>query len=428
MGVNKSLVKKETFILSYTNGDKYDGEVLNGVREGYGTYFYHNGDKYEGWWQNNKKHGMGTLYYRDGNLYIGQWKFSEKEGMGTLYFRNGEKYYGEFKNGKKNGKGLLLASDGNKFIGNFKDNKKNGLGVIYFNNKKTAKEEWNYGILKESKIVKNIENESNIKLKHGRDEDVNNKYIDASFDNYLEDQIKFHQLNSSNNVSSKIFTLELTQYFKAKIPNNYFDAMQILILTSDLIYENPHIPEWSEEEILHWIRRLGLDQYEKNFSENQINGYKFLKLNIMELKENYHITELKDIKFILKSIDFMRIFIKLKLDYQEYFEDQRDKEKENEGVVMRIRASTNNIIANPLRERKLCKEKDNFREFPTPHSSNIKSLLTNTNTRDNQCHVESHVAEEVSSQSKLDDDIVENQEYVLTKMAISKIKYKLIYY
>ena len=40
----------------------YVGEMVNGVREGKGTYSFENGDKYEGFWKNNKMGGKGVLY------------------------------------------------------------------------------------------------------------------------------------------------------------------------------------------------------------------------------------------------------------------------------------------------------------------------------------------------------------------------------
>lgn len=153
MGISASSNKSENIALSYTNGDKFEGEIKNGIREGYGTYYYHNGDKYEGMWLKGKKHGMGTLYYKEGNLFVGQWKNSEKEGIGTLYLKNGEKYYGEFKAGKRNGKGILTSPDNNKYVGFFKHNKKHGVGLIHYNKGKIALEEWIDGVLISSKIL-----------------------------------------------------------------------------------------------------------------------------------------------------------------------------------------------------------------------------------------------------------------------------------
>jgi hypothetical protein len=153
MGNKKSTNKTNSICLSYTNGDKFEGEIKDSLRDGFGTYYYHNGDKYEGMWLKGKKHGMGTLYYKEGNLFVGHWKNSEKEGIGTLYTKSGEKFYGEFKLGKRNGIGILTSPDNNKYIGYFKDSRKNGIGIMHYNKGKIAMEEWDLGILISSKIL-----------------------------------------------------------------------------------------------------------------------------------------------------------------------------------------------------------------------------------------------------------------------------------
>ena len=50
-----------------------------------------------------------------------------------------------------------------------------------------------------------------------------------------------------------------------------------------------------------------------------INGINFLKLSANELKE-YNIVDIKDTKIILKSIDFLRVFIRIYTDYSEKYE------------------------------------------------------------------------------------------------------------
>lgn len=45
-------------ILDYSNGERYKGNIYEGLRNGFGTYFYQNGERYEGIWFKNLKHGM----------------------------------------------------------------------------------------------------------------------------------------------------------------------------------------------------------------------------------------------------------------------------------------------------------------------------------------------------------------------------------
>eukprot|EP00520_Triparma_pacifica_P008165 CAMPEP_0118662320 /NCGR_PEP_ID=MMETSP0785-20121206/16766_1 /TAXON_ID=91992 /ORGANISM="Bolidomonas pacifica, Strain CCMP 1866" /LENGTH=75 /DNA_ID=CAMNT_0006555851 /DNA_START=45 /DNA_END=269 /DNA_ORIENTATION=- len=50
----------------YPNRDLYEGEFLDGVREGNGTLTYHQkGDQYVGEFQNNMFHGFGVYTWGD---------------------------------------------------------------------------------------------------------------------------------------------------------------------------------------------------------------------------------------------------------------------------------------------------------------------------------------------------------------------------
>jgi len=58
----------------YENGGRYLGFMLNGQRNGNGTFHYRDGGYYEGRWKNNMMNGYGKLYYETGELaYEGQW-------------------------------------------------------------------------------------------------------------------------------------------------------------------------------------------------------------------------------------------------------------------------------------------------------------------------------------------------------------------
>lgn len=64
----------------FPNGNKYEGEWVDDVKEGYGVLVYVNGERYEGYWKHDKAHGKGTLTYAQGDKYIGDWVAGKKHG------------------------------------------------------------------------------------------------------------------------------------------------------------------------------------------------------------------------------------------------------------------------------------------------------------------------------------------------------------
>jgi hypothetical protein len=46
--------------MEYGNGNRYDGDWVNDMKEGRGVLLKANRDEYEGSWKNDKKNGKGT--------------------------------------------------------------------------------------------------------------------------------------------------------------------------------------------------------------------------------------------------------------------------------------------------------------------------------------------------------------------------------
>jgi serine/threonine protein kinase len=130
----------ETLLKKGNSG--YQGEMVNGVREGKGTYCFENGDKYEGFWKNNKMEGKGVYYFHDGDKYDGEWIDGKKEGQGIYTFSSGAKYEGNWVQGKMEGSGIFYYSNGDKYDGEWKDNKKEGNGIYYYSNGCKYEGEW----------------------------------------------------------------------------------------------------------------------------------------------------------------------------------------------------------------------------------------------------------------------------------------------
>jgi hypothetical protein len=56
------------------SGSKYEGELKDGMKDGYGTFTWADGTKYIGEFKGNKQNGQGTYTTADGTVYKGIWK------------------------------------------------------------------------------------------------------------------------------------------------------------------------------------------------------------------------------------------------------------------------------------------------------------------------------------------------------------------
>ena len=297
------------------NGDKYIGELKEKQKHGYGALFYSNHDKYkqyEGFWKHNQKHRNGTMLYKDGSIYKGQWKNDMRDGEGVMYYSTGEKYSGKFKEDKREGMGLYFSKNyNNVFYGHYKNDVKDGIGMTFYKkNNKRSEELWKNGVLVSCKIEKNKNNLNNINgLSKSNAEEF-------QFSPKLESRNKNNSLN-------------LIKYYKASIPNNFFDIMNLVIMTYTLLYDNGEIKEWKENNVIKLLEKIGIEKKKYNdiILNNQINGTKFLKLTLNDLKD-YKINDVKDSRIIMKSINFLREFYKRYCDYN----DEYEKEEENKTI------------------------------------------------------------------------------------------------
>ena len=71
---------------TYTNGDSYYGQLSNGKRFGFGTYYFKNeGNRYEGYFVDGLFHGSGKYTFKNGNYYVGNYKNNKRDGPGKVY-------------------------------------------------------------------------------------------------------------------------------------------------------------------------------------------------------------------------------------------------------------------------------------------------------------------------------------------------------
>lgn len=120
-------------IITYPNGDVYDGDLEDGNKEGEGEMKYANGDFYRGDWANDRKDGEGQMEYANGDSYDGEWSNDKKEGDGVFMYSPGQQYRqyrGDFENDIKEGSGIMEYSDGSHYEGEWLNDLRHGEGVF----------------------------------------------------------------------------------------------------------------------------------------------------------------------------------------------------------------------------------------------------------------------------------------------------------
>ena len=145
---NQSIEKSEIIktTITYSDGAKYVGEIIDDKRNGYGIYYWTNDQFYEGEWKDGLEHGEGTYTFPNGEKYVGQWKDGLYHGQGTYTFPGGQKYVGEYENGLEHGEGTLTLSNGEKYVGEYENGLKHGQGTYTFPGGQKYVGEWKDGL------------------------------------------------------------------------------------------------------------------------------------------------------------------------------------------------------------------------------------------------------------------------------------------
>jgi hypothetical protein len=122
-------MKYQYVTITYANGDKYEGQFVDGNITGQGIFTQANGDKYKGQFVDDKKHGQGIFTQANGAKYDGQFVDDNMNGQGILTQANGAKYEGQYVDGKKHGQGIYTQANGEKYEGQFVDGYITGQGI-----------------------------------------------------------------------------------------------------------------------------------------------------------------------------------------------------------------------------------------------------------------------------------------------------------
>jgi serine/threonine protein kinase len=121
--------------ISWSNGNQFEGTLVQGSKEGKGKFIWNSGQRYSGDWTHDVPNGKGIFIFPDGSRYEGEVKDGMPHGQGTTHFKNGIAYTGDWVRGKLHGHGRYIWADGSYWEGEFRDDKKTENGRMYFPNK-----------------------------------------------------------------------------------------------------------------------------------------------------------------------------------------------------------------------------------------------------------------------------------------------------
>ena len=358
--------KKETCIILFSDGTKYEGEIhsnkisgegkyyfpsgakytghlLNGLRDGYGKYFSPEGVTYEGEWKGGLKDGKGTMKCEN-MTYEGQWKKGNIDGEGKIRWANRniyegefkinhingygymiwhdllEKYLGKWENDKQNGNGIHIWYEcpgelkelRNRYVGEWKDGKRNGYGVFFYSSGGRYEGEW----------------KNNLKTGFGiMTYEDGKKYI-GRFD---EDRLVDKNKELSEEKVNKLYEEYLNKIKKKEnSKNNGFKKLN----SENISWKNP-ITKKGKSNLLNINSIDSIQENNENIS-NDINEEKKNKKEIFSNSSKQKLFNSKK-----KLYKFIPIFDLSDLEYN--YPEIKDDEEEIAKVLLRNLTSINKL-------------------------------------------------------------------------------------
>jgi len=145
-GVFNDGIVEGQVIYTSSNGMHYEGRWSNGAPEGEGTATWPSGIIYSGNWHGGKESGVGTMKDPSTNTtYQGEFLEGKRNGHGTVIYSNGSTATVEWKAGVPNGHGEFTSTLGDHFEGEFRDGKMNGHGIMLSHTGARYEGEWRDG-------------------------------------------------------------------------------------------------------------------------------------------------------------------------------------------------------------------------------------------------------------------------------------------
>jgi hypothetical protein len=131
--------------MRFANGDDYEGEVADGLPQGQGRMRYASGDSYDGRFIQGKPEGQGVYRWANGQSYEGPWQGEQPHGHGTLRFANGNIYEGPLVRGTPEGQGRLTYAGGDRYEGQLRQGQPDGQGSYRWTNGDQYTGQWQLG-------------------------------------------------------------------------------------------------------------------------------------------------------------------------------------------------------------------------------------------------------------------------------------------
>ena len=119
-------------VIEWTNGERYEGAMVSGKKQGHGVFSWPNRQRYEGEWADDRINGIGLLHYPNGDRYEGAFVNGEPQGKGTYRLQNGDVYVGDWLAGNKHGQGRLTWVGGDYWEGEFRDDQQTSNGKLTY--------------------------------------------------------------------------------------------------------------------------------------------------------------------------------------------------------------------------------------------------------------------------------------------------------
>ncbi|AVK75186.1 Morn repeat domain containing protein [Pandoravirus quercus] len=124
-------VRRDHVVITYADGNRYEGKAIACMPHGKGTKTLANGEQHQGAWEWGVPHGEGTTRWPNGDLCVGRW-YSGKLHAGAYIWPDGQRYDGEFTDGRLHGRGSCTYVDGSHYDGEWVRGEKHGHGVMTY--------------------------------------------------------------------------------------------------------------------------------------------------------------------------------------------------------------------------------------------------------------------------------------------------------